>query len=113
MKNILFIFAASFLFAAFSTTPQVAQTETQRIYVLKLKAKDSFQRTMIANTGAAIDFVNPDYVIATALLEEKNQLQKMGLILEDVTTSSMQTMAFPNEDTGYHDYSENRLPQSA
>ncbi len=106
MKNILFIFAASFLFAAFSTTPQVAQTETQRIYVLKLKAKDSFQRTMIANTGAAIDFVNPDYVIATALLEEKNQLQKMGLILEDVTTSSMQTMAFPNEDSGYHDYSE-------
>jgi carboxypeptidase T len=106
LKNTLLIIISGFLFTLFSATPQVAQTETQRIYVLKLKANDSFQRTMIANTGAAIDYVKPGYVVATALLEEKNKLQKMGLILEDLTNKSMQSMAFPSEDSKYHDYSE-------
>lgn len=107
MKNTLIVVLSSLLlFMAFSTTPQVAQTETQRTYVLKLKAHDSFQRTIVANTGAAIEYVNPDYVIATAVLEERNQLQKMGLILEDLTDSTMQTMGFPSTDSNYHDYSE-------
>lgn len=106
MKNTLLIVLSSLLFTLLSTTPQVAQTETQRTYVLKLKAQDSFQRTMIANTGAAIEFVKPDYVIVTALLEEKNKLEKMGLIIEDLTARSVQNLDFPNEDSKYHNYSE-------
>ncbi len=106
MKNTLSIFLSCFLFVVFNGISQLAQTETQRTYVLKLKASDSFQRTMIANTGAAIDFINSDYVIATAVLEEKNKLEKMGLILEDLTSRTMQSMTFPSEDSEYHDYSE-------
>ncbi len=106
MKKIAVITLSILVLALFSTAPQVAQTETQRTYVLKLKANDSFTRSMIANTGAAIDFVNPEYVVATALLEERNQLQKMGLIIEDLTDTTFESLAFPNEDAKYHDYSE-------
>ena len=106
MRNALILLLCSFVFAVFSTYPQVAQTETQRVYVLKLKANDSFQRTVIANTGAAIDFVAKDYVVVTALLEERNRLEKMGLVIEDLTAQTLQSLGFPNQDSGYHDYSE-------
>lgn len=106
MKNALVLVICSVLFTIFSTYPQLAQTETQRIYVLKLKANDAFQRSLISDTGAAIDFVAKDYVVVTAVLEEKNKLEKMGLILEDLSSKAMQTLGFPNQDSGYHDYSE-------
>jgi carboxypeptidase T len=106
LKNTLVVLISGFLFTLFSAAPQVAQTETQRAYILKLKAQDSFQRNLIANTGAAIDFVHSDYVVATAVLEEKNKLEKMGLIIEDLSSSSLNMLAFPSEDSKYHDYSE-------
>lgn len=106
MKNTLLIILSSILFTAFSSMPLVAQTETQRTYILKLKAKDAFQRSMIANTGAAIEFIKPDYVVVSAVLEEKNRLEKMGLVLEDLSAETLNAMAFPNEDSKYHDYSE-------
>jgi carboxypeptidase T len=106
MKNSLIILLCSLIFATVSHYPQVAQTETQRTYVLKLKARDAFQRTMIANTGAAIDFVAKDYVVATTLLEEKKQLEKMGLILEDLSAQTFRDLGFPSQDSQYHDYSE-------
>ncbi|MFN8790789.1 MAG: M14 family zinc carboxypeptidase [Bdellovibrionales bacterium] len=81
-----------------------AQTEPNQLFVLKLKAVDSFQRSQIANTGASIEFVHDDYVIATAQLEEKNQLDRMGLVLERLNLG--QILGFPSKDSEYHDYTE-------
>jgi carboxypeptidase T len=72
--------------------------------VLKVFAKNSFERTLIANTGAAIEFVQDDHVIVTALLEEKNQLEKLGLAVE--VDRSISKLDFPSKDSDYHDYSE-------
>lgn len=91
-----------FLFIFGST--RIAISGSSEIMLLKVSAKNSFERSLIANTGAAIEFVHYDHVIVTALLEEKNQLEKLGLSVE--VDHSISKLDFPDKDSEYHDYAE-------
>ncbi len=86
------------------SSTKVAVSGSSDIMLLKVFAKNSFERTLISNTGAAIEFVHDDHVIVTALLEEKNQLEKLGLSVE--VDRSISKLDFPSKDSDYHDYSE-------
>lgn len=82
-----------------------AETVSSITYWMKLKAKDKFERSVIADTGVTINKIIDEYVYATGTLEEKNQLEKLGLIdTSFVLTADM--MDFPTEDSKYHNYSE-------
>lgn len=90
----------SFVFL-FSTS---AHTEDQTQYWMKIKAKDKFQRSLIANTGASIEATREDFVAAIGSLAEKNKIEKMGLL--EVSFPLTQAMDFPAADSIYHNYTE-------
>jgi hypothetical protein len=52
-------------------------------FLLKIKAMDSFQRSVIADTGAAIEEVGDDYVVAIANFEERNLIKRKFQILAE------------------------------
>lgn len=73
-------------------------------YMLKVRAKDKFERSVVANTGASIERVGEDWVLAIANLEEKNQLEKLGWVEHASVLTS--TMDFPDQDRDFHNYTE-------
>jgi carboxypeptidase T len=83
---------------------QEAKTIDSTQYLLKVKASNKFERSVIADTGAAIEGMRPDYVIVIANLEEKNRLEKLGWILEEKPLLSIRD--FPPADKDYHNYAE-------
>lgn len=82
----------------------VGFAEIPQLYVLKIQAFNSHDRSQIANTGVSIEFISDDHVVVTAHLEEKNQLERMGLLIEVLPTPDRR--GFPPKDSDYHDYSE-------
>ncbi|MFN7729525.1 MAG: M14 family metallopeptidase [Bdellovibrio sp.] len=73
-------------------------------FVLKVRAKDKFERSVVANTGASIEQVGEDWVMVIANLEEKKQLQKLGWVESETTLLS--ALDFPDADREFHNYSE-------
>jgi carboxypeptidase T len=63
---------------------------------------DKYQRTDIARTGAAIEFVQSDMVILRATAKEIAAIQALGF----VTTALDLKQDFPPEDARYHNYDE-------
>jgi len=96
-KYILITFTALF---AVTTQSDV----TQRFY-LKVEAKDSFQRTLIANTGAAIEGVDSDYVTVIANREELMLIRKLNFKTTLLETQ-YSLFNFPIKDDPYHNYHE-------
>jgi carboxypeptidase T len=74
------------------------------VYWMKLDAQDKFERSVIANTGASIEVVNEEYVIAIGTAEERAQLQKMGMLLQ--TFEWDQQKDFPERDRNFHNFAE-------
>lgn len=83
---------------------QVAQTQDTTQYWMKIKAKDKFERSVIANTGVAIDAIVDDYVYATGSLAEKNAIEALGKL--DVSFALTAAHDFPAADSAFHNYSE-------
>ncbi|WII72799.1 M14 family metallopeptidase [Bdellovibrio sp. 22V] len=73
-------------------------------YWMKLRAKDKFERSLIANTGVAIETTREDFVTALGSLEEMNELQELGLV--EVSFPMTAEMDFPAKDSAYHNYAE-------
>jgi carboxypeptidase T len=73
-------------------------------YWMKLKAVDKFQRTIIADTGVSIEAFRDDFVTAIGHLEEKNKLEKLGLV--EVAFPMTSAMDFPTQDQAFHNYDE-------
>lgn len=71
---------------------------------LKLKAKDVFARSLIANTGASIERVEENFVYAIANLEEKHELEKLNLVVAEENFAKL--LDFPDKDRDYHNYTE-------
>jgi carboxypeptidase T len=63
---------------------------------------DKYQRTDIARTGAAIEFVQPDFVILRATGNEIAAIRSLGYIASPVAIPD----DFPPEDARYHNYNE-------
>lgn len=81
-----------------------ATSGSSEMMTLRVSAKNSFERSLVSNTGAAIEFVKDDYIIVRALLEEKNEIEKLGLEVQE--ERGLAPLNFPAEDSEYHDYTE-------
>jgi carboxypeptidase T len=73
-------------------------------YWLKVRARDKFERSVVADTGAAIEVVRDDYVMAIANFEEKAQLEKLGWV--ESASDLVSAMDFPQQDREFHNYQE-------
>lgn len=105
MKHFLPILAL-FLSQTVSVGLAVADAEEGQYWV-KIRAENREQRSEVAATGASIETVSPDYVVAYATKEE------LAVIKErfDVLTSFLMTHEmkdFPSKDSKFHNYSELR-----
>lgn len=81
-----------------------AVSEDNIQYWVKVSAKDSFERSLIANTGASIESVFEDYVLAFASTETLRDLQKNHHVVSAVP--AMSAFDFPQADQVYHTYVE-------
>lgn len=73
-------------------------------YWMKIRAADAFERSVVADTGAAIELVREDYVIAIGNLEEKNRLEDLGWL--EASSPLASALDFPNQDRDFHNYAE-------
>ena len=89
--------------ALISLTSVQKAPEDHQYYWIKVAADDKFERSIIANTGAAIEIVKDDYVIAYGSDVELKQLQKLGWVQ---SYSDLSTEDFPAKDAIYHNYKE-------
>ncbi|AFY02835.1 M14 family metallopeptidase [Bdellovibrio bacteriovorus] len=96
---------AAVAISAISFLPlQNAQSVDTTQYWMKVRAEDKFQRSLVANTGASIEATREDYVIAVGSLEEKNAVEKLGLL--EVSFPMTDSMDFPAKDAAFHNYAE-------
>jgi carboxypeptidase T len=95
-----------FLLALFISFPvlQVKSNTSDRFW-MKLKAKNKFERSLIADTGVAIEFVAEDYVIALGHSSTLSKLKAYNLV-ESSTAISAFDKSFPRKDEAFHDYAE-------
>lgn len=104
MKKITTIAAVSlFCLFTFSSIKKVQSTDYQ-YYWMKVAASDKFQRSIIANTGAAIEIVKDDYVIAYGNDLQKEALEKLGWL--QAASNLAFERDFPTKDSAYHNYEE-------
>ncbi|WP_374075240.1 M14 family metallopeptidase [Bdellovibrio bacteriovorus] len=73
-------------------------------YWMKISAKDKFQRSLVANTGVSIETTREDFVVGIGSLEEKNELEALGLL--EVSFPLTAEMDFPTKDAAFHNYAE-------
>lgn len=103
MKKILALTLVLTSALTFSSIKQAKSTD-QQYYWMKISAQDKFQRSVIANTGAAIEIVQDDYVIAYGNDVELEKIQKLGWL--QASSNLAEEKDFPIKDSIYHNYSE-------
>lgn len=74
-------------------------------YLMKLRAKDSFERSLIANTGVSIESIEEDFVYVIAVLEERNLIHDKFEVVEEWLIT-LDSLDFPSKDSDYHNYTE-------
>lgn len=106
MKKIALYFIG--LIAVFSlTSAQYANSTGTQYYWMKISATDKFQRSVIASTGAAIEIVQDDYVIAYGSDVELSKIKKLGwLQASSNLADELRSQDFPSQDSAYHNYKE-------
>jgi len=82
-----------------------AHASEDTTYWMKIRAKNKYERSRIANTGVAIEIVADDYVIAFGNQQDVRTMKKMGS-LEQSFAYDFESMDFPSEDTRFHNYNE-------
>lgn len=89
------------------TSAQYANSTGTQYYWMKIAATNKFQRSVVASTGAAIEIVKDDYVIAYGNDIELAKIKKLGwLQASSNLAKEMSTKDFPKEDSAYHNYKE-------
>jgi carboxypeptidase T len=86
-------------------TLQIHASPETRKWV-RLKARDSTERTHIAEHGVAIEVILSDYVIGIAADDDLKPLRGRGLVLEEQDLASITPLDFPAQDQIYHNYDE-------
>jgi carboxypeptidase T len=79
-------------------------TKNTEQFWVKVKATDKFQRSVIANIGAAIETTTEDYVIVYATKAEKEALENLGWV--ETSFPYIGALDFPKEDQAFHNYFE-------
>ncbi|MEK6628947.1 MAG: M14 family metallopeptidase [Bdellovibrionota bacterium] len=84
-----------------------ANSKNSQYYWMKIAATDKFQRSVIASTGAAIEIVKDDFVIAYGNDIELAKIKKLGwLQASSNLAEEMSAKDFPTKDSPYHNYAE-------
>lgn len=96
------IFLGLTLLSLMTLGPSGYSKDTEQFW-LKVKAKDKFERSVIANTGASIEVTEEDYVIVYATKTEKEMLENLGWV--EVSFPFL-GRDFPKEDQAFHNYFE-------
>ncbi|MBV2167356.1 MAG: zinc carboxypeptidase [Bdellovibrio sp.] len=81
-----------------------AHTVDTTQYWMKIRAKDKYERTLIANSGVSIETTREDFVVGIGSLEEKRALEELGLL--EVSFPLTEEMDFPAKDAAFHNYTE-------
>lgn len=87
---------------------QFAQSTSNQRYWMKIRAKDKFERSVIANI-VGIENAKEDYVVAFGGDEELKQIQKLGWLLSYSNLADEARFSgkdFPQKDSVYHNYEE-------
>jgi carboxypeptidase T len=74
-------------------------------YWMKINAKNKYQRSKIANTGAVIENLADDYVIAFGNAKELSRVKATGLLAQSFIYDAT-IMDFPSKDSNFHNYTE-------
>lgn len=83
-----------------------SQPYDHQYFWMKIKASDKFQRSVIATTtGAAIEIVKDDYVIAYGNENDLNKIKSFGWLIA-ASDLSLEIKDFPQKDSVYHNYQE-------
>lgn len=75
-----------------------------QIYWMKIRAKDKFERSVVAAKGLSIEATREDFVTATGNIDELQAMQKLGWV--EVSFPLTEQMDFPAKDAIYHNYAE-------
>ncbi len=106
MKKIGLLSLAILTLLTLSSVKYANSTDTQ-YYWMKISAKDKFQRSVIASTGAAIEIVKDDFVIAYGNDIELAKIQKLGwLQASSNLAEEVHAKDFPTKDSAYHNFNE-------
>lgn len=106
MKKIVKLGLAILTLLTFSSVKYANSNDTQ-YYWMKVAASDKFQRSVIASTGAAIEIVKDDYVIAYGNDIELAKIKNLGwLIAASNLAEEINSKDFPTKDAAYHNYAE-------
>lgn len=92
------------LFLALGTAVPGAISEDQTQYWVKVEAKDAFERSLIADTGASIESVFEDYVLAFASKETLRDLESGHKVVSAIP--ALRAFDFPQSDQAFHNYFE-------
>ena len=106
MKKIILLSLSILTLLTLSSVKYANSTDSQ-YYWMKVAASDKFQRSVIASTGAAIEIVKDDYVIAYGNDIERAKIKKLGWLLASSNLADeMNAKDFPTKDAAYHNYAE-------
>ena len=106
MKKISLLSLALLSLLTFSSVKYANSIDSQ-YYWMKVAAQDKFQRSVISSTGAAIEIVKDDYVIAYGNDIELAKIKKLGWLLASSNLAEeMKIKDFPTKDAAYHNYAE-------
>jgi len=87
--------------------PLTVDSNQPERYWIQVKAKDTIERSAVANTGFAIEGTREDFVYGTGTAEELAALQGMNRVENFYPlTEAMVALDFPNQDSAYHNYNE-------
>ncbi|HEY8272734.1 MAG TPA: M14 family metallopeptidase [Pseudobdellovibrionaceae bacterium] len=103
MKALTYFTAIGFAVLTLIYTQQ-ARTLDKNLYWMKIRARDKFERSVIANTGVSIETTREDFVAATGTLEEKEAIEKLGWLETSFPLTT--AMDFPTKDAAFHNYAE-------
>ncbi len=97
------------MFGMLITSLSVHSIDTTK-FIVKLKTVDKFQRSLVADTGAAVVSSSDEDITVIATLQEYRELTKIGNILgvkpmPDGMAMS-HTQDFPSQDAEYHNYAQ-------
>lgn len=101
MRKTTWILAAALLVAG--PLHQARSTDHTQ-YWMKIRAKDKFERSVVADTGVVIEAIRDEYVTAIGNFEERKRLEELGLV--ETSFALTDAMDFPTQDAEYHNYAE-------
>lgn len=87
---------------------QFAQSTSNNRYWMKIRAKDKFERSVIANI-VDIENTTEDYVVAFGGDTELKQIQKLGWLMSYSNLADEALFSgkdFPTKDSAFHNYAE-------